>query len=189
MSTFSGGGKKSDSYNGKLVFEQSNNRIIGRDENFVPRMLILADGLQFVMKISEEGVDVLTATEDQLIFNSDNNLFKIGIAGSGQAPAITKVLAATNTYVGVDQNSIPHGLSYVPEPIGFVIVGSNKYALPYTRAYPLVSGGGIGVDTYTISTDATNVYLGRNTVEYGAGATAGSSGATDIEYFLLTPTA
>jgi len=69
--------QRSDSLEGRLTFEQARNRIIGRDEDGIARMLILANGNLFSMKISAEGVDVLTASDDDLIFNSDNNLFKI----------------------------------------------------------------------------------------------------------------
>ncbi len=66
-----------DALSGKLTFEKSKNRIIGRDADNVARLLILANGTDFVMKVSKDGIDVLTATDNQLIFNSGNNLPKI----------------------------------------------------------------------------------------------------------------
>lgn len=72
-----GGGKRTDSYNGKLDFDREKSLILGRDENFLPRLQILADGQNFRMKVSKEDVDVFTATDDQLVFDSSRNLFKI----------------------------------------------------------------------------------------------------------------
>jgi hypothetical protein len=82
MATSSTGQQATDSLNGKLTFEQDKNRIVGRDENNFIRLLVLADGTDFVMKIAPEGFDATTATDDQLIYNSNNNIPKFVETGT-----------------------------------------------------------------------------------------------------------
>lgn len=98
-----------DAVSGKLTFEQSKNRIIGRDQNNLPRLLILADGDQFVMKVSQPNINVLTATDAQLIFNSGNNIFKIV-----SKLTIPISISPPNTGAYQTQVSVPHGLGYTP---------------------------------------------------------------------------
>lgn len=76
------GGQQTNALSGKLNFEQNENRIIGRDPQNVPRLLILADGVEFVMKTSKPGKDVLTASNEDLVFNSGQNMLKVIKSGT-----------------------------------------------------------------------------------------------------------
>lgn len=100
------GQKRTDGLSGHLSFEQDNNRIIGRDGNSTPRLLILANGSQFRMKISKEGFDALTATGDQLVLDSDNNLFKI---------------VDTGTFSFVPSDFLDSGNAYLTKLAGYTI--------------------------------------------------------------------
>lgn len=77
MSITKNSGEVTDVLSGRLTFEKSKDRLVGRNDDNIMRLLILANGEDFIMKISKEGFDALTATDAQLIFNSANNLFKI----------------------------------------------------------------------------------------------------------------
>ena len=110
---------------GKLVFEQDKNRIIGRDQDTTPRLVISAES-DFLMKISRPGNDVLTASGDNLLFNSANNLFKIVLSGSVTLPSPTP----PNSSIGVGIN---HGQDHVPIVLAFVKFssGGTSHPLPY----------------------------------------------------------
>lgn len=61
MSVTSTGDQVTDALDGKTTFEQGKNRIIVKDENNIPRIILgyLPDGT-IGLVISKEGVDVLT---------------------------------------------------------------------------------------------------------------------------------
>jgi len=61
------------------------------------------------IKVSKEGYDVKTAADDELIFNSSQNMFKVVISDS------TTVIGSSSLTYGTPQTAtIPHNLGYVP---------------------------------------------------------------------------
>jgi len=63
------------------------------------RVSITATDDSFAMKVSQSGVDVRTATNDQLVFNSENNIFKIVRTGTFTLPALDAAGGAIDTSV------------------------------------------------------------------------------------------
>jgi hypothetical protein len=188
------GGEVTDALNGKLTFEQSKNRIVGKDSNNVARLLISAANDEFVMKISEDNIDVISADEDELIFNSNNNLFKI--VESGQVTlAMPTVVNGTDATV---TQSVPHSLGYSPLVISFISLDSPVVpGLTTTRLF-----GGASVNAKSVSTTSVVIgYLSDEKVEASNTAvlfTWKISNATGVsqapingkvKYYLLTETA
>lgn len=190
---YNSGGKKTDSYNGKLEYDQAKGRILGRDEDFLARLLILADGRTFRMKISEEGKDVFTADDDEIIFDSDNKLFKIvgRDDGSAVAPGVTTVADGTNTFSGFAQNDYPHGLDFAPLVIAWVERSPGEYVLmPYSEVVSAnAPQGGLQSSIFRISANETNVSIFSYLVTYSPGIGATTTTDTNVIYYLLAETA
>ncbi len=185
------GQQSQDSLNGKLTFEQDNNRIVGRDENNKIGLLISTD--PFEVKIARDGFDVTTATNDQLIFNSSQNVFKI--VGTGPASININFSAHGASTSGTDkaQVLVPHGLGYAPIP--FVFMEDNG------AYYPLSSGGiwfvnntanswttaywRINVDPVNLSINFWQTYAAN-----GSGSVSAFTGVSyNFKYYLMQETA
>ncbi len=107
MSITSEGNQVTDALNGKLTFEQGKNRIIGRDENNIARLIITGNGTEFSMKISELDTDVINADDDDLIFNSDNNIFKIVSKGTTTLTSPNSIGSSSNVSVAFSTGTKP----------------------------------------------------------------------------------
>lgn len=176
MSLSTKGGKTTDSLNGKLNFEQDKNRIVGRDEDNLIRLLILADGNNFVIKITPEGVDALTATDDQFIFNSAQNVFKIVdsgvltvdyLAGSGQ---------------GITEYE--HGLGFIPGAIVYFTDGVNY------QPVPIYMHNSSGICTQFLDWYITSTHLVvRITKNNVAGSDFANASTRNFRFYLLQETA
>lgn len=104
--------------------------IVGFDENKNPKV-----------KISEAGVSVLDATDDQLIFNSDQNVLKVADEGT-----VLLVKPANDGYQSI---SISYDLDYPPMVMAFLTSESGFYdPLPKTSVRQ--------------DTGAVNNYMGFN---------------------------
>jgi hypothetical protein len=136
----------------KNILELKNNETtqIFKDDSGTRRVLLGkgADGF-YGVKVSQEGVDVVSADLADLVFNSNNNLFKIVASGTG---TVTKdALSYQGTLV------IPHGLGYRPTIIAYA---NESYLLPSLSFAPATSGGidaGVNVYHYWVYTDAFNI--------------------------------
>lgn len=87
-----------------------------------------------VLRIAKTGYDATTASTDNLIFNSEQNVFKIVSSGT-----VTVSKAASNTRGSV---TLKHGLSYTPLVISFLYDGSIYIPVPYLSI--ILSGTGVG---------------------------------------------
>lgn len=117
------------------------------------------------LKVSQEGSDVYDATNDQLVFNSDNNVFKIVDS------QLVEVSASGDT-------SFNHGLSYTPSIVAYLDydgTGSNLWPLPFIQQ----SGGSITV-LITVRVTPSAVILNSNQT---------LSTPASIRYYLLQETA
>lgn len=178
MSTTTNSGESTEALNGKLNFEQSKNRIVGRDADNLIRMLILADGVNFVLKIAPEGVDATTASDDELIFNSDQNIFKI-------AASDTVTINANSATAGTPKvATIAHGLSAAPMALVALYDGSHYRQLPTWVTALNPSGGNILFGDYSFfHTDSTNLYI------YMVFGSNGNYGNFTFKYYLLQESA
>ena len=84
---------------------------------------------KFGLKVAKEGYDVLTATDDQLVFNSEQNTFKIV-----KSVPISLTMSYNNAspLTWYATASIPHGLSYAP-----------SYSAYHTIPSAIASGGSL----------------------------------------------
>lgn len=123
-----------------------------------------------ILKVAKEGYDATTATNDQLIFNSDQNVFKI---------VTNSTTSLTTSTGGATDRVVAHNLGYVPVMLAYMEfpgVAGSRVNLPYIETGP----SGIEI---VGSVDSTNVTfecrvadpLGPNTYQ--------------IRYYLLQETA
>lgn len=151
------------------------------DTQNVPRMII--DAPNSVIKISKIGINVLTASDEQLVFNSNQNIYKI-------------VAKDVNTLVndGSTQTvlTIPHNLGFVPIALCFLnnstigTIGTNLSLQLPTFTEASIGGVTAGVVTFAAYlfsvVDQTNLDI----VLFNA---TGAPKSYDITYYLLQETA
>lgn len=178
-------------------FQQLNNEQVTKlynDENGTPSILIGLDSTgKSVIKVSKTGVDVTTATNAQLAFNSAQNMFKIAqrtrVLSSTYVPSIVCPGNEYKVYTLVD--SYTHGLGYVPQVMGTVFESGSYSPLPFTRATDVGVDGSLLI-TYSMFTDAT--YL-STMIEVSFDCIADAGGVNlelpsyDFQFYLLQETA
>lgn len=99
---------------------------IFKDDSGTRRVLLGkgADGF-YGLKVSQAGTDVYDATDEQLVFNSGQNVFKIVQKGE------TTVSADNSGGTGVVGTvTVTHNLGYIPVVLGFFGDGSLHSPLP-----------------------------------------------------------
>lgn len=146
------------------------------------------------MKVSQEGNDVYDATDDQLVFNSDNNIFKIVQTGEiTVTPPFTG--SPPNTQSGTHTTSLAHGLSFTPAYIAYVTIpstaGLSGGDLSQTPLiYPDDTGGAsrgtifVMCDLVVDSTNITAKVYQRNNIDYSP-----ADPNFVFKYYLLQETA
>ena len=98
---YSKGKKSIDGMAGGLRFEQDNNRIIGRDENNIPNLILSSiPGEQSSFEISKQGYDVTTTTDDNKVMSSKFNMYKIIASGDLTVTARNANITLTTTNIG-----------------------------------------------------------------------------------------
>lgn len=158
------------------------------DANGIPRWQVgdYPDGT-VKMKLSQTGQDVRTATDDQLVWSSDFNLFKI--VSSGTATSVVSSLAAGAT----DTTTVAHNLGYIPAVMAFVngtgstyLTADTYYPLP--KAVPITVGANVhpGI-TYEVRVDASNVYF--DVTNWSTVGPITDIGTANWKYYLLRETA
>ena len=163
----------------KNILELKNNETtqIFKDDTGTRRVLLGKgnDGF-YGLKVSSEGTDVFTAADDELIFNSNQNVFKIYDSGTITVTAT----AASATYTGevaFDLPNPPAIIVYVKKP------DSNAFHMcPYTNF--------TGAGTYyqrVISWINDNEV--KFQVENSASVTSGDLGDWVFRYYILQETA
>lgn len=133
-------------------------------------------------KISKPGKDVLTAANNNLIFNSNQNVFKI--VGTGMTSLTIPSVSASATF----DVSVPHNLGFAPIPFVFISDPSGFYSqLPYAGGLSpngLYVGFNVLFQAVTTASNITiNAYTGKN-----AGNPA-ISGTFNFTYYLLQESA
>lgn len=158
------------------------------DSNGVPRIIAYIDANNNpIFKVSESGQDVTTATNDDLIFNSSQNVFKIVEANTQTLIPPTASWAAGNTATV----TVPHGLGY--EPVFLVYVDwptSVSFSDPGLSQTPSFAFTGTDAQRPIIASarvDSTNLYL-ELTNQTGLTANLGELTWT-YKYYILQETA
>lgn len=135
------------------------------------------------LKVSKPGYDVGNATNDQLIFNSSQNVFKIVQTGSVTIPSCTVTTAATSYGSNAAAASITHNLGYVPILLAFIndggsgnyillpdqlfAQGASQFALAWYRGFSTTTTASFEIDMlaynyvagYTVSSQSVKYYL------------------------------
>ena len=108
------------------------------------------------IRISQEGVDVKTGLDKQMVLTSKYSIFKGSIQGTGTVSVPRNGTPTTVT--------IPHGLGYAPmvqafiKEAGAVVFSSTVWQqLPIYTLYSFPEGD--GEFSATISSDSTNIYI------------------------------
>jgi hypothetical protein len=160
------------------ALEALNRHYIVKDSTGTARVLLGQGGNNFNgLKVSKPGTDVEKATNDQLIFNSDQSVFKIVSTDTATVPAI----ATPGNFSHV---TVTHTLGYVPIVMAYALFSP-------TNVQPLPS---IGVDittgTVPVLYDVENV----TATTFQLWATFASTGvgslpAVPVKYYLLQESA
>lgn len=141
--------------------------------------------------VAKDGIDVMKNTDpSQLIFNSNQDVFKIVKSLSVGFPGVTATVGVGST-VNVTAASaiiIPHGLGYIPAFIAYL-----NSALTYAPI-PFIITGQNGANSVfqvniNLETDIINMYISTSVTVWGpAGSTYTQSDFTNtpiIKIFLL----
>lgn len=190
MSTASEGQKTTGSLNGRLNFEQDKNRIVGRDENNLIRLLILANGNDFAMKISKEGFDALTAAGKDLVFNSSQNVLKVIDSGTLPLTQATIVSPGAGNFASDTGNLgvYSHNLGYTPAFLAYIEFSSGiRSCLPLT-VQDTLSTGEARWNTYMANATTTHFFVSYRRIVYGMGS-ATFALPVSVKFFLLQESA
>lgn len=138
-------GQQIDSVNnGQVRFEPGNNRIVQYDGSN-NRSLMGSRNNVPGFYVSKEGIDVETADDDQLIFNSNQNVFKIILTDT----AVVTLPPGYGDYVEYTVD-ITHGYGNTPMVVGSVdfpsATNEGKFMLPITLVE--TTGGTTGVAAF-----------------------------------------
>ena len=147
-----------------------------KDETGVRRVLLgrQADG-SYGLKVSQPTFDVYEATNDDLIFNSSQNVFKIVQSGTA---TMGDIVGNSTTSVNVS-----HGLGFAPIPLVFWDGGSSYMQLPFFSAVT-TSGVDLALDGWFFaSVSSTDLTISCSSATYT------TSTDTTFKYYLLQETA
>lgn len=158
------------------------------------RRVLLGKGANgfYGLKVSKPGFDVFTATDDDLIFNSDQNSFKIVSIVDITIPEFTTLTVPVNQ-VGYDtaETSVAHGLSSIPAFLAFILTSGDYQQMPHI-SYATAGDNIRWITTeWKLKVDATNVtaqtvtFLSALTAAGGVSATVETA---TVKVFLLQET-
>lgn len=166
-----------------MQIESENRTKVIKDENGVNKILLGKgqDG-KYVLKVAKDGIDVLIATNDQLIFNSSQNIFKIVETNN-----TTVTVSGHGTFTSTP---IVHGLDFTPGVIAYItqIPGSTSSGwsqLPFIFAVQ----PGAGSTTHAINAIAKSIVDDTNLTFYISHIDSSiGNGVWNITYYLLQET-
>lgn len=161
------------------------------DVNGTPSIFIGIDQDQAsVIKVAKPGVDVTTATNDQLAFNSAQDVFKV--VASGTASISAPSASTNNSQATATTNAtVTHGLGYTPAVLAFLTLGSNVYRpIPYTVSGIINSTVGNWTNSVLYyQVDSTSLTLISQYTQSSTTSQSGSGLGGTIKYYLLQETA
>ena len=147
------------------------------------RRVLLGKGKDdfYGLKVSPAGTDVYDAADDDLIFNSNQNVFKIVTSGTH---VLTRPAGNTS-----ESDSVAHGLSYIPIVIFNVEQTTTQPGVWYSGAQNVRVNytSGIIVEMPIVTVDDTNVIF--STIAPSAGGEHALEKTFTFKYYLLQETA
>jgi hypothetical protein len=145
---------------------------------------------KFGLKVAEDGVDVLPASDDQLVFNSEQNVFKIV-----DGPLTIDVSLPANSQTGAGganataTTTINHNLGYLPVVLAFVGDSGFYEPLPFVS----MSAGSDNFTSTNIKTTITSTQIlfksYRSIFKTGAGTASQAASDLPVTYYILQETA
>lgn len=167
-----------DSLDGQLRVEKDNNRLVVSNGLTDVMLAGVDDSGEIVIKIAKPGFDVKTAANDELIFNSAQNVLKVVASGVANFTVPDPAGSLNDQVV-----TIPHGLPSPPAVLAYIpvlrddtIVGIFWTPLPYTNSVDLFASA---------VSDETNVYITESMLTGGTWGTT----SLNIRYYILQETA
>lgn len=145
------------------------------------------------LKVSKPGYDVHTAADEDLIFNSSQNIFKIVGTYDITSPSYTTaVVAAGDVGLDVSATSVAHGLSFIPALVAYIADSGTYY--PLNRVTWGIDAGNIkyGQFAFQVYADATDITFQIITFLSAIGAASGVSASSTgftIKVYALQETA
>lgn len=165
------GGNITQNQQNIIVFDNTTNRVL-----IGYQAILNAWGLF----VSQPGIDVTQATTDQLIFNSNQNVFKI----IKIVPIELSFVLNTDGTVSFGEATLAHGLNFTPAYVAFITIDSVLADLSIAGVTngpnPFLIFGDAPTDTLKpelfaqVLVDATTVYFSIQTTASG-GATVNNS--------------
>lgn len=138
------------------------------------------------MKVSKPGIAVDTATNDQLIFNSSQNVFKIVSSGTLTSPSLTVANPGAQYGSGTASAAVTHNLGYIPAVLAYISQAGQYYALPFNFSW----GGGTSTGQrwamMSATVDSSTFYVSLDVTCYN---TSWTNANFSIKYYLLQETA
>lgn len=140
-----------------------------------------------VIRIAKDGSDALTGEDDELVFNSENNVFKVALQGTAT------VIKPSGTFSGTV--SVPHNLGYRPVVFAFVEDSGVHRPLPLTNfldtSYSTDNGSLLYKVDVEVITETEVMFVCRTPQLAGPAAPGNYNTAMTfpIKYFLLQETA
>lgn len=197
------GSVKLDGANNRITIGKSKSSLILGDQNSItksfglsvsdattPRLLAgeYPDG-SIKIKLSQAGYDVSTATDNQLIWSSDFNMFKIVQSGT-----VTLSPPASWTNGQVIRATVFHGLLTAPSfqvyatnpALGASYISSGLSNLPSSIYFPSAGGGCVLISQSAV--DDTNLYIDLVNMT-GLTATGLDGFVWTYKYYILRETA
>jgi len=178
--------------NQRIIFDQSEIVTYDKDNNVSSFYGYDPDvAANPILKIAKDGYDAKTGTDDQMIFNSQQNTFKITLS-STVSVAVPNPMAAGTIYSTI----VPHGLSYTPAYMAFVTTpstlssvfsgaGNQIIQTPYNL--PVSIGTADRPITAQVWADDTSIHF--EVINYQTSGINNVDGNWVFRYYLLQETA
>lgn len=127
----------------------------------------------------DSGIDVFTATDGQLTFNSARNTLKVVYSGELVVSKAVNTTGGTNFYT--------HGLGYRPAVLAYIDFGDVNYSIPASFVVPTGANAGFVYEAYSMGVDESDfivtVTTPSNSVTYPIAL------ERTIRFYLLQETA
>lgn len=186
----------SPSFNGRVIKDDQNDRFYVTDSNNIPVALLGKDSAgNIVVKVAKSGQNVITAPDNELIFNSQQDTFKIVASGTSSYSVNIAATAGICATYDTGYNTIAHNLGYSPAVLVFEQNNTAPVASGtlYSDSYTYSSTGFAYTDVYNlIYVDNTNLYLGATWRQIASASSVSAPAVTSTisyKYYLLQETA
>lgn len=173
------------SISGNVIIDEANDRILILDDNQIPIALLGKDLVgDILVRVATPGVNVLTATEGELTFDSSRSFIVV----ANSTHIIPSISVASGTNSQIQFITIPHNLGYVPSFQAY-FTDPNALFIYFQGVKTPITGASIQQGLYVTyqlfaNIDATNLYL---FIQYSnSDSSPHTATALDISYLIYT---